>query len=101
LDIPFFSSFYLLRVSGTGVFVLDAPDGSIKSFALAILLVPDNRTAFANSRNPTPLLLVQNVRIMGRFTPVMTSTFWVTKKEKAMFEGDPPKRSVMMRTPSP
>ena len=60
---------------GVGIFSLEAPGGSITSFALAILLVPDNRTAFANSCNSIPPLLVQNVKIMGRFTPATTSTF--------------------------
>jgi hypothetical protein len=79
-----------------GMLLLEAPLVSIKSFALAILLVPDNWMDFTNSMSPIPFLLFQKVKIMGRFTPVMTSTLSLSKKEKAMFEGEPAKMSVQL-----
>jgi len=66
-----------------------------------MLLLPDNWTFLANSLRPMLSLLFQKVRIIGRFIPVMTSTFSLFKKEKARFEEEPPKRSFNIRTPSP
>ncbi len=55
----------------------------------------------ANSANSPSLSEVESFSNMGRFTPVITSIFHSSRKERLIFEGVPPNISVRMRIPFP